>query len=83
MKIKKGDNVRILTGKDRGKTGKVVKAIPKAEKVIVEGLNLVRKHVRARRRNQKGQITEVAMPIHVSNVSLIDERAGKPTRKRI
>lgn len=68
MHIKKGDTVVILTGDDKGKTGKVVKALPRENKVIVEGMNTVKKHERSRREGQKGQIVERAMPMHASNV---------------
>lgn len=68
MKIKKGDTVVILSGKDRGRTGKVLRALPKEDRVVVEGAHVVKKHERARKSNQKGQIVEKAMPIHVSNV---------------
>lgn len=68
MKVKKGDNVIIITGKDRGKKGKVIKALPRDNKVVVEGLNMVKKHQRARRQGEVGTIVDVAMPIHVSNV---------------
>lgn len=68
MKIKKGDNVIIMTGKDKGKKGKVVRALPKLEKVVVEGLNISKKHQRPRKSGEKGSIIEIAMPIHVSNV---------------
>lgn len=70
MTIKKNDNVIILTGKDKGKTGKVVKSFPRVNKVIVEGLNLVKKHQRPRKEGQKGQVIDQAMPIDVSNVAL-------------
>lgn len=69
MKIKKGDNVKILTGKDRGKTGKVLKAMPKSDQAIVEGINTVKRHERPRKQNSKGQIVDKPMPIHVSNLS--------------
>ena len=70
MTIKKNDNVIILAGKDKGKTGKVVKSFPRDNKVIVEGLNLVKKHMRPRKEGQKGQVVDQAMPIDVSNVAL-------------
>ena len=70
MTIKKNDNVIILTGKDKGKTGKVMKSFPRDNKVIVEGLNLVKKHMRPRKEGQKGQVIDQAMPIDVSNVAL-------------
>ena len=70
MTIKKNDNVIILTGKDKGKTGKVLKSMPRDNKILVEGLNLVKKHQRPRKEGQKGQVIDQAMPIHVSNVAL-------------
>ena len=83
MKIKKGDKVQVISGKDRGKTGSVVRAFPKNDKIIVEGMNIIKKHQRANQQNRKGQIVEKAMPIHVSNVMIIDPKVGKPTRIRI
>jgi large subunit ribosomal protein L24 len=68
MKIKKGDNVIIITGKDKGKKGKIIRALPKLNKVVIEGLNVARKHQRPRKSNEKGQILNIAMPIHISNV---------------
>lgn len=69
MHIKKGDNVIILTGDDKGKSGKVVKAIPSLNKVVIEGINTVKKHQRPTKQGQKGQTVEIAMPIHSSNVA--------------
>ncbi|TSC83519.1 MAG: 50S ribosomal protein L24 [Parcubacteria group bacterium Gr01-1014_17] len=71
MKIHKGDIVKVLAGRDRGKSGKVLEAFPKLERVVVEGVNKVKKHERARKANQKGQVVERAMPIHISNVALV------------
>jgi len=71
MKIKKGDNVNIITGKDKGKGGKVVKALPRLERVVVEGLNILKKHKRPRKSGEKGSVISVAMPLHVSNVKKI------------
>ncbi|OGI91473.1 50S ribosomal protein L24 [Candidatus Nomurabacteria bacterium RIFCSPLOWO2_01_FULL_46_18] len=68
MKIKKGDNVIVLTGKDKGKKGKVVRAFPKKGKVLVEGLNMAKRNQRPKKSGEKGQIMNIAMPIHVSNV---------------
>ncbi|MEK7145398.1 MAG: 50S ribosomal protein L24 [Patescibacteria group bacterium] len=70
MKIKKGDIVEIITGADRGKSGKVVLALPREDKIIVEGVNHRKHHQKPKRANQKGQVVEKAMPIHVSNVRL-------------
>jgi large subunit ribosomal protein L24 len=71
MKVKKGDNVIILAGKDKGKKGKIFRALPKENKVVVDGLNIVKKHQKPRRTNEKGSTIEVAMPIHVSNVKKV------------
>ncbi len=68
MNVKKDDKVIVLTGKDKGKTGSVIKSMPKEGKVIVSGVNLSKKHQRARRSGEKGQIVEKAMPISASNV---------------
>jgi len=72
MKLKKGDNVKIITGKDKGKSGKIVRALPKENKVIVEGLNMMKKHQRPRKSGEKGSMVNIAMPIHVSNVKKTD-----------
>lgn len=79
MKIKKNDDVIILTGKYKGKKGKVLKAMPKENKVIVAGINLVKRHQKPSQENAGGIITK-EMPIDVSNVSLMDPKDGKPTR---
>ncbi len=68
MKIKKGDSVKILSGDDKGKTAKVLRAFPAVNKVLVEGINTVKRHQRPTREGQKGQVIEKPMPIHVSNV---------------
>ncbi len=80
MKLKKGDKVHIIAGKDRGSSGTIVRAIPDKNMVVIEGLNLVKKHRRANQRNRSGQIIEKPMPIHASNVMLVDPKSGKPTR---
>ena len=72
MHIKKNDIVKILTGKDKGKTGKVLKAYPLENKVLVEGINMYKKHERARKEGQKGQVVERAVPMHASNVANIE-----------
>ena len=69
MKIKKGDNVKIITGKDKGKSGKVARVLVSENKVIVEGLNMSKKHQRPRKSGEKGSVISVAMPIHASNVA--------------
>lgn len=68
MKIKKGDNVKIITGKDKGKSGKIVHVLVKENKVIVEGANMMKKHQRPRKSGEKGSMRNIEMPIHVSNV---------------
>jgi len=68
MKIKKGDNVKIITGKDKGKNGKVVGVFPKNDKVIVGGINMMKKHQRPRKSGEKGSMNDIEMPMHVSNV---------------
>ena len=80
MKIKKGDTVLIITGKDRGKQGTVSRAMPQDSKVIVEGLNIVKKHVRPQGQTRQGGVIEKAMPIQVSNTMLICTECGQPTR---
>ena len=77
MHVKKGDQVFILAGKDRGKTGQVLRALPKENRVLVEGVNVKKVHERPRQSGKKGQIVEKAFPIHVSNVKLVGEQAGK------
>ena len=79
MKIKKGDQVIVITGRDKGKTGEVIKSMPKENKVIVQGINLVKRHTRPTQESAGGIITKEA-PIHVSNVALIDPKDGKATR---
>ena len=69
LHIKKGDTVKILSGDDKGKTGKVAKAFPSIGKILVEGINTVKKHQRPRKEGQKGQVVEVAMPFHASKAA--------------
>lgn len=80
MKIKKGDAVIVIAGKDKGKTGTIAKAFPQTEQVIIEEVNVAKRHQKSRRRGQQGQIVERAMPIHVSNVALKDKKTGKASR---
>ncbi|UYZ13474.1 50S ribosomal protein L24 [Brevibacillus sp. WF146] len=80
MHVKKGDTVIVIAGKDKGKKGRVLAAYPKKERVLVEGINLVKKHTRPSQTNPQGGIVTQEAPIHVSNVSLIDPKTGKPTR---
>jgi len=80
MKIKKNDTVLIISGKDRGKKGKVATVLPGEGRIIVEGRNIRKKHVKARRQGEKGQVVEISAPIDVSNVKLICPKCKKPTR---
>ncbi len=80
MKIKKGDNVIIITGKDKGKKGKIVSVLVSEKKVIVEGANMMKKHQRPRKSGEKGRMEDKAMPIHISNVMMLDPKSGKQTR---
>ena len=80
MKVKKGDLVLITAGKDKGRTGKIVKALPKDLKVLVEGINLKKKHVRPRREGEKGQVVEIPAALNVSNIKMICPKCGKATR---
>lgn len=74
MKIKKGDKVIVLAGKDKGKTGNVLHAFPKTEQVVVEGVHVVTRHQKSSRVNSQGQIVHKSLPVHVSNVALIGEK---------
>ncbi len=80
MKIKKGDQVLIIKGKDKGKKGKVLRGFPKELKVLMEGVNIKKKHQRPKKEGEKGQIVEVPVPLPVFNVKLICPKCGKPTR---
>ena len=79
-KLKRGDRVVVLTGKDRGKRGVIRRMILKSDRVIVEGINMVKRHQRARSANQVSSIIEREAGIHISNVMLIDPNNDKPTR---
>ena len=95
MKVKVGDNVKILAGKDKGKEGRVIKTLKKENKVLVEGINMVKKHVKPNRMNEVGSIVDIEAPIHVSNVKVsetkkeakkatakpVEEKATKTTKK--
>ena len=83
LHVKKGDTVQVLSGKDKGKEGKILTALPKKGKVIVEGVNKVKRHTKPSQTNPQGGIVKQEAPIHVSNVSLIDPKSGKATRVSI
>ena len=80
MKVIKGDSVLIIAGKDKGRTGKIMKSFPKDLKVLVEGINLKKKHVRPKKEGEKGQVVEIPAVMDVSNVQLICPKCGKLTR---
>jgi len=80
MRIRKDDTVVIITGKDRGKKGKVRRAFPDEDRVVVEGLNMIKRHSRARRATRQAGIIELEAPIHVSDVMLVCNKCGNPTR---
>lgn len=80
MKIKKGDTVVVITGKDRGKEGLVVRAFPKKNLVLIEGVAVVNRHKKATKRGSLGQIVQKSMPIPSANVALKDAKTGKPVR---
>ena len=81
--IKKNDLVKILSGKDRGKTGRALKVFPRENRIMVEGLNLRKRHRRARKQGEKGQIVTVPVPMHISNTMLICPSCSKAQRAKI
>lgn len=81
MKVKVGDNVKVLTGKDKGKEGKVLFTLRKKDRVVVEGVNIVKKHMKPSRMNETGGIVEVENPIHVSNVKVITTKNEKKAKE--
>lgn len=80
MKVKKGDKVVVIAGKDKGTSGRVERVMSDENRVVVEGVNIKKRHQRARRRGEKGEIIELASPIDVSNVMIEDPKTKKPTR---
>jgi large subunit ribosomal protein L24 len=82
-KIRKGDDVVVIAGKSKGARGKVLRVIPAKDRVLVSGVNVVTKHVKPTRQNQRGGIERREAPIHISNVMIADPHSGEPTRVRI
>ena len=80
MKIRKNDHVLVISGKDRGRKSKIIKVLPKEGKVVIEGVNLRKKHVKPKKSGEKGQIVETPAPLNVSDLKLICSKCGKPTR---
>ena len=81
-KIKKGDNVVVLSGKDKGRTGTVAQVMPKDGKIVVDGVNIVARHRKPSQTNPQGGIDRFPAPMHISKVALADPKDGKPTRVR-
>ncbi len=80
MKIKKGDTVYVLSGNDKGKKGEVLEIMPKADKVIVKGVNVRKKHIKPKKQGEEGGIIPVECAIHASKLSVVCPKCGKPTR---
>ena len=80
MKIKTNDNVKVMSGKDAGKTGKVIQVFPKEEKVVVEGVHIMKKNIKANKKGEKGQQIELSAPLHVSKLMLICPKCSRETR---
>ena len=81
MKIKVGDNVRVITGSNKGKEGKVIKVLRKDNKVLIDGVNMIKKHVKPNRENETGGILEVEAPIHISNVKVVSKETKKEEKE--
>jgi large subunit ribosomal protein L24 len=80
VKLKKGDNVLVISGKDKGKAAKILRSLPKEGKILVEGVNFQQKHMRPKKQGEKGQIVKVPAPFQASNVKFICPKCGKATR---
>ena len=80
MKLKKGDSVVVVSGKDKGKTGTILRMLPSENKVVIEGVGMVKRHLRRSMKGQSGGIVEQPRPINASNVMLVDPKTGKGTR---
>jgi large subunit ribosomal protein L24 len=80
MKIRKNDTVLIITGKDKGRKGKVIRSFPKKSKIVVEGINLIKKNAKPKKSGEKGQIVEITAPMNSSNVKIICPKCGKAVR---
>jgi large subunit ribosomal protein L24 len=80
MPVTRGDTVRVMRGEDKGKEGKVLRVFPKTGRITIEGINIVKKHRKARRAEEQSGIIEMPAPVHHSNVMLLDPKSGQPTR---
>ena len=83
MKLKKGDNVVVIAGKEKGKTGTIIRVFPARNLVVIDKVNIAKRHRRATQAGRKGQIIDIASPIHASNVMIADPKTGKPSRIKI
>jgi large subunit ribosomal protein L24 len=83
LSVTKGDTVQVMRGDDKGKTGEIIRVFPKTGRVTVKGVNIVKKHRKARRAEEQSEILELEAPVHASNVMLIDPKKGAPTRIRM
>lgn len=83
MKIKVGDNVRVITGSNKGKEGKVLNVLRKDNRVVIDGVNIVKKHVKPNRTNESGGILEIEAPIHISNVKVLTKETKKEVKKEV
>ena len=83
MKIKVGDNVRVITGSNKGKEGKVLNVLRKDNRVVIDSVNIVKKHVKPNRTNESGGILEVEAPIHISNVKVLTKETKKEVKKEV
>ena len=82
LHVTKGDDVRVMRGEHKGSTGKIIRVLPKTGRVVVQGVNIVKKHRKARRPEEQSGIIEMEAPIHASNVMLLDPKSGEPTRTK-
>ena len=80
MKVKKGDSVLIISGKDKGRVAKILKSLPKEGKILVEGMNLKSKHVKPKRQGEQGQVVKIPLPIEASNAKFVCPKCSKATR---
>lgn len=80
MKIKKGDQVNVIAGKDKGKSGKIIRSFPSENKVMAEGINLIKKNMRPKKQGEKGQRVEIPGKLNISNLMLVCPKCGKATR---
>ncbi len=80
LKIKKGDKVRVIAGNNKGQEGQVVKVLVEKNRAIIEGVNLVTRHIKPSAKNPEGGVNKMEAPIHISNIVLLDPKSGKPTK---